>query len=173
MRFNPKKLSISGYERVCVILTFLWTKFLWKIQMLTCPLISIKWPYSRKKIVIKQKKKINLTIFRYNICNFLILLTYELSIYLQKSNSTIKTCSNFQEHEKKGVKVAYTCTHRHSQVQTTNITSGVVSASHHKLPPTIKPVDEDLYEIPSEILHNSKRVSVSSLPNSKSCIQYA
>lgn len=85
----------------------------------------------------------------------------------KKKNTTSKTFPRIQEHEKrvhekrvheKQVdKFPYTATHKHNQVQKQSITSGVISASHRKLQPTIKPMDEDLYKIPSEILHNSKR----------------
>lgn len=84
---------------------------------------------------------------------------------MQKRNTT--TYSHFEEHEKKVGKICYTGTRKQNQLLNQNITTGVVSASTHR-----KPVDEDLYKIPSEILHNSKRVSLSSLLNSKSCVVY-
>ncbi|WOG87006.1 hypothetical protein DCAR_0206226 [Daucus carota subsp. sativus] len=46
---------------------------------------------------------------------------------------------------------------RPNQLQTQNISSAVVSVSHRRIPPITKPVDEDLYQVPSEALQNSKR----------------
>ncbi|KAK1356272.1 methyl-CpG-binding protein 2-like [Heracleum sosnowskyi] len=78
----------------------------------------------------------------------------------KKRNTTIKTYTHFQKCEKKVGKISYAGgMHKQNQLQNQNITTatGVASASHRKLLPIIKPVDEDLYKIPSEILHNSNR----------------
>ncbi|XP_017235899.1 uncharacterized protein LOC108209482 [Daucus carota subsp. sativus] len=80
------------------------------------------------------------------------------SAYVQKGNPTIKTYSHFLAHEKKSEKNSYKGRQkRPNQLQTQNISSAVVSVSHRRIPPITKPVDEDLYQVPSEALQNSKR----------------